>query len=112
MLTADLDDARESLAYWETRARHLPRRSIRRRREAREMALRWNARVADAERALYGRGAVGTLLMLVAERRLPLDTRRAGRRALRRAAQVAAVTTLTMASVAALGFYALIDALV
>jgi hypothetical protein len=112
MLVADLDDARESLDYWETRARRLPRRSFRRRREAREMALRWTARVAEAERALYGRGVAGTLLMVVAERRLPVNTRRAGRRALRRAAQVAAVTTLTTASVAALGFYALIDALV
>ena len=112
MLAADLDDARESLVYWETRAQCLPRRSIRRRREAREMALRWSARVAEAERALYGRGVPGTLLMLVTERRLPLDTRRAGRRALRRAAQVAAVTVLTMASVAALGLYALVDAIV
>ena len=37
-----LEDARESLAYWESRARRLPRHAIRRRREARDMAARWH----------------------------------------------------------------------
>jgi hypothetical protein len=112
MVAHDLDEYRESLAYWEARAQRLPRRAIRRRREAREMAVRWRARVAEAERAVYGRGLVGTLVMLVVERRLPLDTRRTGRHAIRRTAQVMAVFALTTASLAVLGFAALVDAVV
>ena len=60
----ELEDARESLAYWESRSRALPRHSIRRRREAREMTVRWQARVAEAERVAYGRGLVGALAWL------------------------------------------------
>ena len=112
MLAHELDEYRESLAYWEARAERLPRRAFRRRREAREMTVRWRARVAQAEREVYGRGVVGTLFMLVAERRLPLDTRRAGRHALRRAAQVTAVFAFTTASLAVLGLAALVDAVV
>ena len=40
----ELEDARESLAYWETRARTLPLHAVRRRREARireRGAKRW-----------------------------------------------------------------------
>jgi len=44
----ELEDARESLAYWQARAETLPRHAIRRRREARDMAARWQARVAEA----------------------------------------------------------------
>ena len=62
----ELEDARESLAYWEARARTLPRHAIRRRREAREMTARWQARVAEAERLVYGRGLLGALLLLAA----------------------------------------------
>ena len=58
----ELEDARESLAYWETRARTLPLHAVRRRREAREMTHRWQARVAEAERIVYGRGLLGALL--------------------------------------------------
>lgn len=112
MLAADLDDARESLAYWEDRGRSLPLHAIRRRREARDMTARWQARVAQAERELYGRGVLGTVLMLVAERRLPLDTRRSGQLALRRAAQVTALFALAMVTVVVAGFAVLVDAVV
>jgi hypothetical protein len=83
MSQLELEDARASLAYWEGRARRLPRHALRKRREAREMAGRWRTRVADAERAVYGRGLLGALLLLAAERRLPEPARRAGRRAAR-----------------------------
>ncbi|HET8949832.1 MAG TPA: hypothetical protein VFN44_04950, partial [Solirubrobacteraceae bacterium] len=66
----ELEDARESLAYWETRARTLPLHAVRRRREAREMTHRWQVRVAEAERTVYGRGLLGALLLVAAERRL------------------------------------------
>jgi hypothetical protein len=102
----DLSDARESLAYWERRAHRLPRLAVRRRREARAMAMRWRARVADAERAAYGRGLAGAVLQLAFERRLPESTRRTGRLVARRALQAAAVVAFTLvaclAAVAAL----------
>src|ERR671916_1591291 len=87
----ELDDARESLVYWEDRATRLPRHAIRRRREAREMAARWELRVAEAERAAYGRGLLGALLLLAAERRLPQAVRHRGHVAARRMAQAAVV---------------------
>jgi hypothetical protein len=95
----DLDDARESLAYWEDRARRLPLHAIRRRREAVEMAARWRERVAEAEREHYGRGLLGAALLLAAERRLPQRTRHGAEVALRRTRQavlllVAAVAVL------------------
>ena len=104
-----LEDARESLAYWEDRARRLPRHALRRRREAREMAVRWQARVADAERAVYGRGLLGALLLLAAERRLPEPTRRAGRRLVRRTAQAAAVVCVALFGLALAGAVAAIE---
>jgi hypothetical protein len=61
-----LEDARRSLEYWERRQKSLRLYQRRARREAREMALRWEARVRAAERVrfeatLFGRilGAVG-----------------------------------------------------
>jgi hypothetical protein len=93
-LDLDLEDAREALAYWEDRARRLPVRAVRRRREAREMAARWRARVAEAERAAYGRGLLGLALMLATERRRPEPARHAGRRLARRSAQVAVVVAV------------------
>ena len=92
----ELSDARESLDYWEHRARRLPRLALRRRREARTMAARWRERVALAERAEYGGGLTGALLLLAIERRLPLTTVHAGRRVLRRTLQAAAVTAFAM----------------
>ena len=108
MLAPDLADARESLAYWEARAQRLPLHAIRRRREARDMAIRWRARVAEAERAVYGRGVLGTLFMLAVERRLPLDTRRAGRHALRRTAQVTAAVTVALFALFVVGIATLV----
>ena len=99
----ELQDARASLAYWEQRASRLPRHAVRRRREAREMALRWRARVTEAERAAYGRGLLGALALLAFERRLPEATRHGGRLLVRRAVQAAAVLALlTLLFVAAL----------
>jgi hypothetical protein len=112
MIAHDLAEMRESLAYWEDRAQRLPLRAIRRRREAREMVVRWRGRVAEAERQVYGRGVLGALLMLISERRMPLATQRAGRQALRRAARVTAVVSLVMVTVVVAGFAALIDAIV
>ena len=51
-----LPEARESLTYWESRLQTLPRRAVRQRREAREMAARWRDRVMQAELAEYGPG--------------------------------------------------------
>ena len=106
-----LEDARESLAYWEDRARRLPRHAIRRRREARELAARWHLRVTEAERALYGRGLIGALLLLAAERRLPESTRRAGRRLARRTAQAAVVVCVALIALIVAGTVAAIEVL-
>ena len=73
-----LPEARESLTYWESRLERLPRRAVRKRREAREMTARWRERVSEAERLEYGAGLLGALLLLLAERRLPLHARQAG----------------------------------
>jgi hypothetical protein len=106
-----LEDARESLAYWESRARTLPRHAIRRRREARELAARWHARVAEVERATYGRGLIGALLLLAAERRLPESTRRSGRRLARRTAQALAVVCVALVALIVAGTVAAIEVL-
>jgi hypothetical protein len=99
----DLADARESLAYWEERAQRLPLHAIRRRREARTFATRWRGRVADAERARYGAGLLGAVLMLFFERRLPAPARHAGRRMARHTARAftAVLVTLTALAVVA-----------
>jgi hypothetical protein len=105
----DLQDARESLEYWEGRVQRLPRRAVRRRREAREMTQRWRARVVETERAVYGRGIMGALLLVATERRLPEPVRQQacrGRRVVRRIvllATVAAAAALFTATVAAVG---------
>lgn len=100
-----LHDARRSLAYWEGRLERLPRRAVRRRREAREMARRWHARVVEAEQRAYGRGLLGLLVLLVAERRLPERVRARGRQVSRvavrgLAAAAVAVTALVVAGLA------------
>jgi hypothetical protein len=87
-------EARESLSYWETRERTLPRRAIRQRREAREMAARWRERVSEAERAQYGPGLLGAALMVVAERRLPVGAHQTGRQLVRIGFWTAAVMGL------------------
>jgi hypothetical protein len=93
---ADLIDAREALAYWETRARSLPHHSLRRRREARELAARWRSRVSEAERAAYGAGVMGAVLLFATERRLPAPVHARVRMMVRRAAQVAAVVCVAV----------------
>ncbi len=109
-----LQDARESLGYWENRLQRLPRHQVRRRREARAMAARWRERVSEAERVQYGAGLLGALFMLAAERRLPTDARYASRRMARTAARagvaalVLALVVLVAAGVAAVELLAAI----
>lgn len=91
-----LPEAREALAYWEDRARRLPRHAVLRRREARAMTVRWAARVAEAERERYGRGVVGALVLLACEGRMPQPARQAGRRLARRAGRATAVAGLAL----------------
>ena len=69
---ASLEEARESLAFWEERARRLPVHNVRGRREARAMAARWRTRVAEAERVHYGRGLAGALLQLALDFQPPV----------------------------------------
>ena len=57
-----LDDARRSLEYWERRYQALPLYQRRARREAREMAARWNERVRAAELARFESSVVGRLV--------------------------------------------------
>lgn len=57
-----LDDARSSLDYWQRRRRNLPFYRRAARREAREMATRWQERVRAAEQARFESSPVGRLL--------------------------------------------------
>jgi hypothetical protein len=88
----ELDEARELLAYWERRARRLPRWALMRRREARTMARVWRERVADAERLRYGRGLLGIASLYATEGRMPTAVAHRGHQAVR----VAAWTAVTM----------------
>jgi hypothetical protein len=107
----DLEDAREALAYWEARAHTLPRHAIRRRREARDMAARWQARVAEAERTAYGRGLLGALLLLAAERRLPQTVRHRGHLVARRLAHAAVAVMVCLIALAVAGMWAVLELL-
>src|SRR4051812_22255183 len=107
----DLADARESLAYWESRAERLPRYAFRARREARDMAGRWRARVAAAERSAYGAGFLGALLLIMTERRLPERTRHGARVAARRGMQAAGLAVATCAAVIVLAVVAVVQLL-
>jgi phage baseplate assembly protein W len=100
-LRESLDEAREALAYWEGRVRHLPWRAVRRRREARELVVRWEARVAAQERERHGHGIVGALVLLATERRLPQAGRRAGLRVIRRARRTLAAVAVTAVALTA-----------
>jgi hypothetical protein len=105
-----LPEARESLTYWEARLQYLPRRAVRKRREAREMARRWRDRVEEAERSQYGAGLLGAVFMFYVERRLPASTRRNAHRLVRVgkgavlafAASAVALTVLALVAVIAL----------
>jgi hypothetical protein len=57
-----LDDARRSLEYWVRRHKALPLYHRRARREAREMAARWEERVRAAELARFESSVVGRLV--------------------------------------------------
>jgi len=105
----ELEDARESLTYWENRARTLPLHAVRQRREAREMASRWQARVAEAEALVYGRGLLGALFLLAAERRLPQGARRTGRTVARRLWQLFAVVLVCLFALAVAGMWAFVE---
>ncbi len=103
-----LPEARESLEYWEQRSHTLPRFAVRQRREAREMASRWRARVSEAERLEYGAGLLGVVFMALAERRLPTTARHTGRTVIK----VALWTTAVMVLLTVLLIVALIAAIV
>ena len=105
----ELDDAREALSYWETRAHSLPRHAVRRRREARDMAARWQVRVAEAERTVYGRGLLGALLLLAAERRLPQQVRRRQHLVVRRLAQAAVLAFACLVALVVVGAWAAVE---
>ena len=107
----ELQDARESLAYWEDRARTLPLHAVHRRREAREMAVRWQRRVAEAERLVYGRGLLGALVLLAAERRLPQGVRRSGHLVARRVARALVVAFVCLMALAVAGAWAFVELL-
>ena len=107
----ELDDARESLAYWEARAQTLPRHALRRRREARDMAARWQARVAEAERLVYGRGLLGALLLLAAERRLPQPVRHRGHVLARRLGHAAVAVVVCLLALVLTGAWVLVELL-
>jgi hypothetical protein len=106
-----LVEARESLSYWEHRLQTLPRFAVRQRREAREMAARWRDRVSQAELAEYGPGLIGTIFMLLAERRVPSRTRHSARQVVRVTVGVAVglAVSLTLVAVA---IFALLLALI
>jgi hypothetical protein len=57
-----LEDARSSLEYWKRRRKSLPLYRRAARREAKEMAIRWQERVRAAELALFEASLVGRLL--------------------------------------------------
>ena len=57
-----LEDARRSLEYWQERHRALPVYRRRDRREALEMASRWEARVREAQQARFDASPVGRVL--------------------------------------------------
>ena len=108
-----LPEARESLTYWESRLETLPLRAVHKRREAREMAARWRARVSEAERAQYGAGLLGALFLVVAEGRLPVSTRHTTRSMARVGARVAialAALLVVLAVLVVVAFVALLAA--
>jgi hypothetical protein len=106
-----LGEARESLTYWEARLETLPRRAVRKRREAREMATRWRERVCEAERVQYGAGILGALLMVLTERRLPTDARYASRRVARAASRAALSAFVLLAAVLVVAGVAIVELL-
>jgi hypothetical protein len=107
----ELDEARELLAYWELRARRLPRWAVMRRREARAMAWRWRERVRAAEQARYGAGLLGAASLLAVERRMPTKVAHRGSQAVRVIGYAAATAAITLALVAAAAVAVVLSAL-
>jgi hypothetical protein len=93
---SELAEARELLAYWEQRARRLPRWALLRRREARATARRWRQHVRSAEQVRYGHGLLGAASQLAVEHRMPTSVAHRSRQALRLAAYTAALALLTL----------------
>jgi len=60
-----LEDARSSLDYWQERRRRLPVYHRSARREAREMAARWEDRVREAELLRFESTVAGRILKAV-----------------------------------------------
>jgi hypothetical protein len=60
-----LEDARQSLEYWQARRKQLPLYRRTARREAKEMAVRWQERVRAAELARFEASPIGRLLARV-----------------------------------------------
>jgi hypothetical protein len=105
----DLDDARAARAYWMQRARTLPWYRLRERREAAELARRWESRVDRAARdtlLLSPRDALGALLEVRRDRARRLVHRTA------RVGVVAVGATAVAAGVAADAAWHLLTALV
>jgi|GEM_PF-3611186 len=72
-----LQDAREAYLFWQHRLHALPVHKRGERKEAEQMAARWKARLAEAEREHYGPGLVEQLLSVLGVRRAPtLPSRR------------------------------------
>ncbi|HET7760162.1 MAG TPA: hypothetical protein VFK62_09585 [Gaiellaceae bacterium] len=65
-----LDDARRSLEYWQERRRRLPVYQRSARREAREMTIRWEGRVRQAELLRFEATLAGRVLKAVGLARL------------------------------------------
>jgi hypothetical protein len=64
------------------------------------MTVRWRERVSEIERREYGAGLLGAVLLFLAERRLPVSSRRTSRRVMRIGIGVA--TTMVVALVTVL----------
>jgi hypothetical protein len=71
--------------------------------------VRWQARVAEAERMVYGRGLLGALVLLAAERRLPQGVRRSGHVVARRLAHAFVVVVLCLMALAVAGIWTLVE---
>jgi hypothetical protein len=65
----DIGEAREALAYWSRRAETLPWHRRAARREARELAAAWRARLVAAHLDRWGLGAAGRALAPLADTR-------------------------------------------
>jgi hypothetical protein len=65
-----LEDARRSLEYWQRRQKSLRLHQLGARREAREMALRWESRVQAAERLRFEATLTGRILAALGLSRL------------------------------------------